>query len=245
MENNWTKIEAYFNGTLDDQERKKLEEKMKTDKDFAQEVELYKDIEGGLRLKGNKALKKQLEDIHQRVRNKSRQGQIRSLAAYRVATIAAAIALLILAGYFLLKPAAPGHLDLFAQNYESYEWNLNTRGENPDATLRNLNQLYQSKAYQQLISEIESLNPNLEQDARLTMALGTAYLSLDEYDKAIQHFQTASDNALLQSEANWNIALTYLKSGNTEKAISHLTTIAETTSDLYAQKAKELLKKLN
>lgn len=243
MEDNWNQIEAYFKGDLNQQERKKLEEKMKTDKNFAQEFELYKDIEGAVRLNSNKALKKQLNEIHDRLIDQKPQAKIRPLSVYRIGLIAASIALLLFAGYWFLNPGQTSSDDLFAANFELYEWSADTRG-NDALSFQTLNELYQKREFQQFITEAEVLAISPENDPELVMALGCAYLETGAHEKAIATFKSVETNAFIGEEARLNIALSYLKSGHLASARSFLQELSQSNNTIISKKSKAILSQL-
>lgn len=244
MEDNWNDIEAYFNNTLSESERLKIEEKMKTDQAFAQEVALYQSIEGGLRLKGNKALKAQLNEIHNRVVPEAAKPKVRQLSTGSWLAIAASIALLILAGYFLLGPASNTTDNLFATHYERFEWDAETRSTQTDE-LQQLTQLYNSQNTTEFLQAAENGQWSPAQNPQLALALGSSYLEQGQYEKAIQYFETASTNSLFESEAQWYLALTYLKQEKASEATELLQVLKEGSSDYYANKASELINALN
>ena len=243
MEDNWNDIEAYFNNTLSESERLKIEEKMKTDQAFAQEVALYQNIEGGLRLKGNKALKAQLNEIHNRVIPEAAKPKVCQLSTGSWLAIAASIALLILAGYFLLGPASNTSDNLFAAHYERFEWDAETRSTQTDE-LQQLTQLYNSQNTREFLQAAENGQWSPAQNPQLALALGSSYLEEGQYEKAVQYFETASANTLFQSEAQWYLALTYLKQEKTSEATELLQALKEGSSDYYANKARELINAL-
>jgi tetratricopeptide (TPR) repeat protein len=229
---------------LSESERLKIEEKMKTDQAFAQEVALYQSIEGGLRLKGNKALKAQLNEIHNRVVPEASKPKVRQLSTGSWLAIAASIALLILAGYFLLGPASNTSDNLFAAHYERFEWNAETRSTQTDE-LQQLTQLYNSQNTGEFLQAAENGQWSPAQNPQLALALGSSYLEQGQYEKAIQYFETASTNTLFESEAQWYLALTYLKQEKTDKTIEILQNLEQQNTSFYANKAQQLLDKLD
>ena len=240
MEENWNQIEAYFKGDLNQQERKKLEEKMKTNKEFAQEVELYKDIEGAIRLNSNKVLKKQLNEIHDRVVDQKPQAKVRTLSTYRIGLIAASIALLLFAGYWFLNTGTTSTDELFAANYELYDWSTDTRGSET-TSFQSLNDLYQNGEFQQFINEVNALNIDSNTDPELVMALGCAYLETGTYDKAISTFKHVETNAFIGEEAQFNIALSHLKSNDLAAARIIFLKLTRSNNNIIAKKSIDIL----
>ena len=69
-------IERYLEGKLPDEERRIFEEKMKSDKDFAQMVDFQRAIVGGIVNSARLDFKKKLEEIHQTQIKKDGQEEI-------------------------------------------------------------------------------------------------------------------------------------------------------------------------
>ena len=95
--NNTEKIEAYLDGSLTSKELKEFEEELEKNKNLQKEFELHKDIRAGLKIKGNKNLRIELENYYHDYlndKNKTRKSVIRYLIP--AVSIAASIILFIL-----------------------------------------------------------------------------------------------------------------------------------------------------
>ena len=243
MENLWIKIEAYLNGELNSQEQQVFEEELKTNETLAAELELYKDIEGGIRLKGNENLRNQLDKIHNRLitdNNPQRTSKRISLTWFRAGAIAASIVFLIALAYFLLRPVAPE--DLYAQHTEPFIWANTTRSGLVD-DLEVLRQLYTSADYTAFLKQVELKDKTLEENPSLFMAAAYALQATGAYSKALEYYTLLESNPLFTNEAKWNKALIYLKLKQTTQAQQELDMLAN-EKHKYSEKARLLLQKL-
>ena len=171
------------------------------------------------------------------------QAKVRTLSTYRIGLIAASIALLLFAGYWFLNPGTPSTDELFAANYELYDWSADTRGSET-TSFQSLNDLYQNGEFQQFINEVNALNIDSNTDPELVMALGCAYLETGTYDNAISTFRQIETNTFIGEEARFNIALSYLKANNPESAKSIFQEIANGNVSGLSTKAQQILEHL-
>lgn len=244
MENLWTKIESYFNGELNAQQKKEMEEQLKTDENLANEFNLYKDIEGGIRLKGNELLRQQLERIEKKVLDTNQQATtatVRRLPTLRILAIAASIALLFGVVYFLTQPAQ-GPVE-YAAYFEPFELDTATRGAT-NTSLESIYQLYNKKEYQAFIQEVEKRVPDSERKMPMIMALGTAYKLQSNYSEAISYFNRARTNPLYKETASWNITIMQLENGDLGKAKTGLDSLVAKKRGPYFKLAQKLLKQI-
>lgn len=243
MENLWIKIEAYLAGKLNSQEQQVFEEELKTNETLAAELELFKDIEGGIRLKGNEALRSQLDKIHDQViidNNPQRTTKRISLSWFRAGAIAASVVFIIALAYLLLRPVAPENL--YAQHTTAFIWGNTTRSETVDE-LQTLRELYRSADYARFIRQADLQNRKIDQHPSLFMALAYALQTTEDYAKALEYYELLENNPLFNNEAKWNKALVYLKLDRIPEAQQELNDLAQ-GKHKFAEKAQSLLLEL-
>ena len=243
MENLWDKIERYEKGQLTEQEKKQFEQELDKDEALASELQLYKDIEGGLRLKGNEKLRKELQKIHQReVPNLDKPKPRRlSLFYIRVAAAAALVGIIALS-YFLLQPSSDPAI-IASKYQEPVQWSSATRNAG-DPEMEEARQFYESKQYANLLELSTGLATDYIQNPELLVAFASAYQVTGALDTAIQYFSQAKENPLYEDEARWQLALLYLKTGEVEMGVEELQ-ILSTQQGKYQVLAKEILQKLD
>ena len=127
MEEREKNIDDYVNGRLNEKERQLFEQEMEKDQALKSEVELLQDIVGGIRLKANKTLKGRLDEIHELVREETKETMVRPIRWKLIAGIAAAI-LLVLTVLFLLPSKNNSPEQLYADNFEVFVPDWDNRG---------------------------------------------------------------------------------------------------------------------
>jgi tetratricopeptide (TPR) repeat protein len=156
----------------------------------------------------------------------------------RRGAIAASVVLVIAAIWFFSRPVAPDYQQ-FAQHAPL---SLTVRGS-ADATIVKAEKAFADKDYTQAL---EAINGVLAQDAfNITAQLykGICLLELNRGLEARAVWQPiVSGNSGLKSEAQWYMALSYLKEGNTVECRAVLETITR-GADRYPD-ARDLLDKL-
>ena len=159
-------------------------------------------------------------------------------------TIAAIVLMVFLVSKFWSndKKSVSGN-ELFAEYYEPYKPDFNTRGEiNLQDDIMEALETYTSKNYPAAIPKFQKI---LQNDSTLVFAkffLAVSYIETDQLNEAISlltNISTFNDN-IYQMHAQWYLALCYLKKEDMEKAATVLKNI-ELNNEFYSQKAKEIL----
>lgn len=239
MDEQLQKIEKYLRGELNEIEMKAFEKKIQEDKNLYEEVELFKDMLGGLRLRNNKLLKNKLNEIHEKAFPENKQAKVRTINWKQIAiAFAASVALVITFFYFQNQKSSSD--SLYATYYTTYQPDWSTRGDNGQQIDENIKSLYESKNYKALLSSLEKKG----NDAKFFMLKGSSNLELEQYAAARNDFENAANNPLYKSTAQWYIALSYLKEKDIEKCKSILNSFANNSTSDYHNEAKELLEEL-
>ena len=135
---------------------------------------------------------------------------------------------------------------LFAQSYEPYAASISTRGLTSEKSLIQANSYYNGQNYQAAIPPLKTALSNHPNNSDLELALGNSYLFSNQIDLAITHFQNIIQrkDPLYTDQANWYLALSYLKNDQPEKCKNILQLLAGDSKADFHQEAAELLKKL-
>lgn len=242
MDDIYNQIEKYLSGMLSKVEKEAFENKMKEDKDLSSEVDLFRDMMGGLRLRNNKNLKNRLNEIHeQEVGTSSKVRPIR----WKQWLAAAAILLLLVTAYFVLRPGSPSPDLIYASHFEPYEPDWTSRGDAPALSLQQVKQLYENKQYENLLLLLdESTLQKGPDNVKITMLKGIAQLETNQYQAARQSFENVTKNAILRPTAQWYIALSYLKENKVSRAKELLAPFAKNANSGYHREALEILEEL-
>ncbi|MFK5957589.1 MAG: hypothetical protein QM495_01835 [Lutibacter sp.] len=240
--NNYITFDKYLAKELTTVELKSFEDKLKSNADFKQEFEIYKNLETSLKSKFNTekelALRKTLsnlgsEYIKEKKSNK-KKGKLISLINYKQLMVAASVALLI--GFFLFNNGNPVYSDF--SNHNSLE--LAVRGENNDA-ISKAEKAFNSKNYKEALTYLMQLSTS--NDIEIELYKGICFLELNSYaDADIIFDKISSGNSAFKNTATWYKALSMLKQKQFEACKYVLKTIPE-SADEFVQ-AEKLLNKL-
>ncbi|GJM35287.1 MAG: hypothetical protein DHS20C18_42880 [Saprospiraceae bacterium] len=243
MEHNLEHIEQYLTGDLSKEEKAAFENQMKVDQQLAEEVELIRNMTGGIRLYGHKKLKSELDIIHKKVITPKEKGRFRLLNSKWIFGVAASLAVLLVAYVAWQSKISPTAEQLYAEYHQAYDWTISKRG-NTDEQLMKIHQLYQGRNYEAFLQQTEQLQLDISKDPPLALAMGQAYGAIGQTDQARNYFKMAEANALFSEEALWYQALSYLKTGSISEAVNTLEVIKEQSSTSFAKKADQLLREL-
>jgi len=236
-------IERYFGDDLSPEELKGFQLRLETDEAFAQAYELEKDLMEGIEVMGNKNLKEELqgyykEEVEEKI-NKKTALKPRAVSRRIWLSVAASIALLFFAGWWLSKPTAES---LYAEYFQP-EFDFVEKGEQEELVIK-IEIALKNKDY---ISALPLLDDFLDQqpnNSYFILAKGISLIETGAFKEGINALQKAqSINPLYKSESLWYNALALLKQGKTEESRKALNSISKKSSNY--NKAQELLKKLN
>jgi hypothetical protein len=237
--NTFELIERYFAGDLLPQELESFEKRLKSDQSFAQEVEnqrlTHKATDIYAQLKTIDKVKEKYNEILKSEKNNRRT----------FLSIAAAISILIIAGFGFLVPANYSNEALADAHFEVYSDRITTMGTSTDKQLAAGMQAYNETDFEKAITLFSNLPDTLAQKNLINLYTGIAFMETNQFEKAATIFRQLIDSNSPQLEvARWYLALNYLKSNDLENARPLLNQIA--AAEAYQSKnAAKLLKKLD
>jgi tetratricopeptide (TPR) repeat protein len=157
--------------------------------------------------------------------------------------IAATLAFfVVLTGILLITNKPFSNDKIFTENYSPLKGIETTLGETDAEILTTISfDFYSSNDFENAVKFFEKLDDSLETYMIFT---GICYLELNKFAEAEIIFnKVAASESIFINDANWYLALTYLKLKDEEKAIDKLEEISKSTSQ-YSGKAKEILEEL-
>ncbi len=241
---NYTLIEKYLNGELNEEEIKSFQTRLKEDSAFSEEYTLQKSMNIFLEKDRNQpALESALASIGKDffteenkvipiARNKNRNRWLIGLIA-----TAAVAALLVMFNPFQQQ-------DLYNQYAAHQPIALTEKSTGNDLSTKAetaFNQKDYALAYENLTLYLQE-NPA---DPKATLALGISALEEGKTAEAISIFEKINaGSSALKNYGTWYLALSYLKEKNFEKAGATLRLIPNSEKTLF-NKAQKLLKEFN
>ncbi len=247
---NYTRIiDRYLDGDLNDLELQTLEKELDSRQELRKELQLQREINAALAEKEVLDLRTQLKGIHRSLEPVPERNMARKLVHSKLARIAAASVVLLIAIAVLTKNFTGNHINydrIFDKYYETYE-PLNVRsgfGE-IDKMYRNALTAYQKEDYEEALVLFEEVLEVDQSRMEANLMTGVSNMELDEYEEASSSFRKIinhNDNLFIE-HAEWYIGFCYIKTDNMDKAIMQFAGIASGNS-LNKDKAKKILRKI-
>ncbi len=259
----YDQIDRYLEGKMSSEELQDFEQQLKADQGLADAVALQTDLLKGIEWFGDQQLR---ESIQQAEHNMTKKEALREqsmpriikLFSVRNMAIAASFLILIVAGYFLIRPTdTPGRLyanyfqmDGSALENELEELSLLGMGignrERRDQLKSGL-ELVQAGQYEEAVAALREHLNTYPEDEAATYFLGLSLMQTESYEQAILVLAPieADGQSEYSEDARWFQALSWLQmQDGQDKAIQLLEQIAR-ASGSHAGEAALLLKDLN
>lgn len=241
-------IDRYYEGTLSQEEKLAFEKRLADEVTFAQEVALHKKIVAGLKAssRGNMLKKLQEEDA----KMEAYQPVAKTIPLYggssqKLYWAIAAGFILLLIPFVILYNQRQSSEQLFTQYFAPYshqEGALPTDGPADQAM-----DLYKNQNYAQALPILDKMLGGKEgKEAAILFYKGNSHLALDHAEDAINSFEgvlALSPNPYTE-EAEWYLALSYVKAAKKRKAKKLLEDIIKKQDHPYQKEARDLLTQL-
>lgn len=237
------KIDKYLSGLMDADERAAFEKELEANPALAEELALHRDMDLFLKKRTQRqALQTQLRQLgeqHLKAEETSGEGRVvrRTFSRFRLGLAAAATIALLVVAWFALRPSL----------YEQYATHpaLALTEKATDATQlgSEAETAFNNGDYRAAIPLLEQWLDQHPDDDMVRAYLGIALMESGRVDEArnlFEQLQTAAPE--VQDFARWNLALSFLKTGEKARCKEVLKSIPE--SSAYYTKARELLEKL-
>ena len=228
----------YLDGEMSLEEREEFETRLASDENTRRRLEDLQVARDAVNVYG---LKKQVALVHREMMAEMKPAAVitamsrtRQIARYglRIAASIVFVAICLLAYNFFSLSSSK----LYNEKYVPFELS-SVRGENQtEAT--GIEKAYRQKNYQEVValSKIDGVSIKDE------FLEAVSYLELGKPAEAIDHFSRvvardrATDHPVYKDDAEYYLALSYLKTKNYEKALELMNTIHDDNSHLYHEK---------
>lgn len=249
----YTKIEDYLDDALDDQERQAFEAEVRTDPALAQQLAVVRETRQRLITQwANEPAETDLLETLQKIGSehfKSGAGSGQTGAGGRLFRLppgwwaaAAAVAATVIAAWFFLRP--PSNERLYAQYGAFPEADFTVRGDSPATNdLSAAEAAFNRKDYAEALNLLQAYLAGHPEDAQARLHAGLCHLELKQYPEATAIFsEIGGSKNVWADEANWFLALTYLRQDKRNESARILKLIPQ-SSGRYEQ-AAELLSRI-
>lgn len=252
--------DRYILNELSESERIAFEEAMKQDSELREEVELMKLISDGFQQKGEKEALDEImslsseEEFRAIIADAEKKYNKKPKIRRLIIGLSSAAAVLLILIYIGIQPRYSSE-QLFDEYYvaQAYEA-IPTRGgsilsEEQEIQFSRAVEFYKEKNYAGSLALFDKIMSELKPKDIPEEILFYSAVCMTETgrtDDAIKNFEklSSSDEAELQEQAEWNLALAYLKNNQQNKAKEILSIIIKNKGE-YAGKAEELMNKSN
>jgi len=234
-------IEDYLNNKLSVEERQSFDEKLKSDKDFVGEVEEHALLSNSFDEMQAQELLLRFSDIEQELEG----GKEKRLGFPIYLKWAATVAVLAVVSLVVYLNVNNSSKELFLAYYTPYP-NVESPVSRSEAGSESVWLLYENGDYAAAYAQFEQALVIDEADFASRFYLGICALELNRLSEAEVALVTvaANKNGIYAEQAEWYLALSYLKDGKREKARRSLEFIIATNLS-YAEKAKVILGELD
>jgi len=238
-------IERYNAGEMNEAERTWFEKELGNNIDLRKEVDIRKKTDKVLEDQAVIQLRNKLAAIESR---RSVPDPVRKHPKYAVIRYAAIfIGLAIIGSLFIMMNRNMPSDEIFSKYYTSYDPAATSRslqtGENTDyKTAVEFYNVHDYRTAAIYFSKVIDKDPSHMESALL---YGVSNLEEKNYPEAEKSFDRVMDNngSLYQEDAEWYLALCYLKTEEKTKAVEQLTSIKKSTS-IYRKDAGKILKRI-
>jgi len=237
-------IENYFSGKLGETEKQSFQQKLESDPAFAERVNKYSLAKRIVWEVARSEMKKNLEYLHKSL---SKTGKLNAIGYNPIRLAAAILILLGLAGAFYFSFLKVKSSDkLFAEYFEPYPDVISNRGENTtlDPLVSEAIASYKKRDFAGAwVKFNEWSNKDQSPDDFITLYRGISGLKSGHESEATELFSKIRDgnSKTLYEQSTWFLALSWLKTGDKEKALPLLKELSD--KNLFnSGKAKLLLK---
>lgn len=244
-------IDRYLDSDLSGSELKWFEKELDSNSELQAELKLHRELNYALQQDDVLELRGKLDEIHEMVDSGSdRKGIKKAVSGKWTGIVAASVVILIAIGFFVMNTFISNEQtaeELFDEYYDPYVVPTNYRSADEiDNLFHKALVEYKNQDYQKALQLFEKVL--IDDGSRMDAVLltGISNLEIENYDKANKSFNKVidhNDNLFLE-QAEWYLALCYLKTGKLEKANSRFEKIIEDIS-LYKDDAADILSKLD
>lgn len=235
----YIQVKRYYRREMPPEERANWEAKIASDATFSTEVIPYVKMYESIQVKGDQLLNTELHTIGQQLLNAPQKAKARPWFQQTPLLLLVAAAIVLLFSLIFTLTPTQNASELFAENFKP---SLGARGadtlQTPFFEAYNNGDFEKAIAiYQQELADSPAaLQPNVN------LHLGISYLSDNQIDSALSSLSRVNkDVPAIYDDAQWYMALSYLKVGQLKEAKKRLQLIANDPLQDWSEKASTML----
>jgi hypothetical protein len=230
-------ITRYLDGELSPEEEQQFNQRMQNDAAFRLEVESMQLAVESVKYYGTRT---KVAAVRQQMKGEVSKGSVKVIGIRKIARYGLSVAatlffvFIVIEGYQFYKLSSDV---VYNDAYISYS--TGTRGEEPQSDIK---KAYSNKSY----SEVVGLAANRATGDEEKFLVGLSYLELNQPGAAAKWFEVLNnDESNFKQDAEFYLALSYLKSKNYDRSLELLENIYNNTTHTYHERvSKKLLRKI-
>jgi tetratricopeptide (TPR) repeat protein len=240
-------IERYIAGEMGEEERQWFEKELNGNENLRREVDLRKKTDLVLKSQDLISLRNKLSDLEKRRKEQEVTARSKSNRPAYIRYAALITALILIGSVVLFKGKHISGEEALSRYYKTYEPPASQRSdhnsENADFSLAI--EFYNTSDYTNAALFFNKVVKSNPKDMQSVLLRGVSNFEDKKYPDAKISFTTVIDdnNNLFIETAKWYLALCYIKTNETEKAIRQLEAITE-ENGIYSTNARKILRKL-
>ncbi len=246
-EQSYELIERYLSGQMEELERKAFEQRLANEAALREELDIHRELEAAVNEKEVRAFSDLLIEVDQanQAGGTESSQRIRPLFAPRTWWSMAAVALVLVGAYFILRPSNQIYEEeLFAAHYETPSLRLTVRGDSLETAIDLVEKSYRSQDFKSALIHLQNLAEIDPENPAFDYYQGIVLLELDQAEEALLVFtdivaQGSSNNYF--QEAQWHQGLTYLKLEQWTEARSVFESMAANPDHYFSDQAATVL----
>lgn len=234
-------IDRYIQQKLTKEEQSLFEKELHANPELADELALRQELNAGIKTLGNRDLKQRLKTMHKEV-EQEQTNKLR-LPLWKMLGAAAAVLLCCVFLFYFFQSKDLTTQELFANYYQTFELNLQDRGDATNKQLEEAIDFYDAKKYNQAFPIFETILSTDSANPQIQLAAGICQLEANQTTPAIERFQKVyeSNDPFFKDHATWYLALCYLRQNDLGNSRRFLTQLANDVNVDHHQEAVELL----
>ena len=239
----YTWIDRYLKGELTPEEMDDFEQRLRSDKEFADQVATQTQAHYVARGSARDELRKELKERFRQTHAESVQPKPSTRPLYLFLLGAAAAIAILMLWVFTSQPPEQA---LFAQHFE-LPAPPSSRGEPTDTLWNSAISAYDQGAYERAAAAFDAVasDPFGPKKPAASLFAGISYLMTDNGTEALNRFRKIDPGSSYYQDALWYEALVYVKLGDQAMAQQALRKILEQARHYKKKEAREILDQLN
>lgn len=249
---NYSRVtDRYLDGELNGQEQRWYEDELLSNPDLAKDLELHREVNQAIQETDIIRFRNQLDKIHASIEPEYQPSIARKVLHNKYARIAAAtVVVLVAIGLFLnnmlSKPV--DSTELFQCYYQAPVLSVTVRS---DAAMDNLFHdaviHFNNGRFTDALTLFEKVIAMDRSNMKAHLATGISNIEINQPKEAEESFETVilHEDNLYVDQADWFLALCYLKTNDLDNARLQFDRIASNDHSFKQDEARRILKKLN